>query len=81
MPLRFSATNASATRHNRFLKSKDPSEASLGLYARLTAQALGERGAWKRPAFVTLSRVAFRNLYKIAHRDCMAGLLSTGPAK
>jgi hypothetical protein len=59
-------------------KNKDPSEASLGSCTRVfTAQALGERGAWKRPAFVTLSRIAFRNLYQIAHKDCMADLLST----
>jgi hypothetical protein len=47
------------------------------LYARLTAQALGGRGAWKRPAFVDFEPGRFRNLYQIAHKDCMADLLST----
>jgi hypothetical protein len=39
------------------------------LYARITAQALGEAGAWKRPAYVNSEPYRFRILYQIAHKE------------
>jgi hypothetical protein len=40
------------------------------LYARITAQALGEAGgAWKRPASVNFEPYRIRILYQIAHKE------------
>ena len=51
-------------------KKQRPQRGLAGaLYARLTAQALGGRGAWKRPAFVDFEPDRFRNLYQIAHSE------------
>jgi hypothetical protein len=51
-------------------KVKDPSEASLGsgTHAR-TARALGSGGLEGARHLFNLSRIAFRILYQIAHRD------------
>jgi hypothetical protein len=51
-------------------KKQRPQRGLAGvLYARLTAQALGGRGARKRPAFVDFEPGRFRNLYQIAHSE------------
>jgi hypothetical protein len=71
MPMRFSATNTSATRHHRFLKKlKTPARRRWGLVRmRVPHGRWGAGGLEGARHLFNLSRIAFRILYQIAHRD------------